>query len=146
MTPRGDHLLVDLNSAAERTPSTSMYSGIVLPDKSANGDDTAEEVGKDILGGIHVVGGGILKAFGLGEVAKLLEEVEGDALPDFARTAPAPMAKQKKRRPQEPRSREPARSGRLKTLFGPGSIGSRAADEVSGRSESNRGALLRDSR
>ncbi len=86
MTPRGDHLLVDLNSTANRRPRLQPYMGLAIPEPAAN---DAEQVGKDVLGGLHVVGGGLLKAFGLGQVADTLEVVEGDALPDFARSKKA---------------------------------------------------------
>lgn len=97
VTPGGDHLLVDLNSTAQRSPLPRPYTGLILPEPAAN---DAEQVGKDVLGGLHIVGGGLLKAFGLGQFADTLEEVEGDALPDFARS--------KKAKPSAPPAPEPA--------------------------------------
>lgn len=117
MTPRGNHLLVDLNSTAEREPGPQSYTGLVVPEPAAN---DAEQVGKDVLGGLHVVGGGLLKAFGLGQVSEVLEEVEGDALPDFARSKkPKPRASpvpkqvapdtQEQAEPAEPAARDASR-------------------------------------
>lgn len=40
----------------------------------------------DLLGGTHYVGDKVLRAFGLGGVSDTLADVEGDALPDYART------------------------------------------------------------
>lgn len=40
----------------------------------------------DLLGGLHVVGDTVLRAYGLGGAADKLAEVEGDALPDWARS------------------------------------------------------------
>ena len=39
-----------------------------------------------VLGGVHAVGDKVLRVFGLGELADTLAEVEGDELPDWART------------------------------------------------------------
>ena len=39
-----------------------------------------------MLGGVHAVGDKVLRVFGLGELADTLAEVEGDELPDWART------------------------------------------------------------
>lgn len=40
----------------------------------------------DLLGGTHYVGDKVLRAFGLGTISDSLADVEGDALPDYART------------------------------------------------------------
>jgi len=41
----------------------------------------------DLLGGLHIVGDKVLRVFGAGELADELANVEGDELPDWARTA-----------------------------------------------------------
>ena len=41
----------------------------------------------DLLGGIHIVGDKVLRAFGVGDLADELANLEGDELPDWARTA-----------------------------------------------------------
>lgn len=50
----------------------------------------------DLLGGVHVVGDKVLRIFGAGELSDSLAELEGDELPDWARTA-----KQKEQRAAE---------------------------------------------
>lgn len=41
----------------------------------------------DLLGGVHIVGDKVLRAFGAGDLADELANLEGDELPDWARTA-----------------------------------------------------------
>lgn len=41
----------------------------------------------DLLGGVHIVGDKVLRVFGMGELADQLADMEGDELPDWARTA-----------------------------------------------------------
>lgn len=41
----------------------------------------------DLLGGVHIVGDKVLRAFGAGDLADELARLEGDELPDWARTA-----------------------------------------------------------
>lgn len=41
----------------------------------------------DLLGGVHIVGDKVLRAFGVGDLADELAKLEGDELPDWARTA-----------------------------------------------------------
>jgi uncharacterized protein YceH (UPF0502 family) len=41
----------------------------------------------DVLGGVHFVGDKVLRVFGMADLADQLAEVEGDELPDWARTA-----------------------------------------------------------
>jgi len=41
----------------------------------------------DLLGGIHIVGDKVLRVFGLGDLSDQISTLEGDALPDWARTA-----------------------------------------------------------
>jgi len=41
----------------------------------------------DLLGGLHIVGDKVLRVFGAGELADTLADIEGDELPDWARTA-----------------------------------------------------------
>lgn len=41
----------------------------------------------DLLGAVHLVGDKVLRVFGAGELADSLAELEGDELPDWARTA-----------------------------------------------------------
>lgn len=41
----------------------------------------------DLLGGVHIVGDKVLRAFGAGDLADQLAKLEGDELPDWARTA-----------------------------------------------------------
>ena len=57
---------------------------------------TANGVAEDVLGGFHVVGKTALSVFGLGGVADRVEDLEGDALPDWAKPA------SKRKRPTEP--------------------------------------------
>lgn len=40
-----------------------------------------------LLGGVHVVGDKVLRIYGMGELADQLADIEGDQLPDWARTA-----------------------------------------------------------
>lgn len=48
----------------------------------------------DLLGGVHLVGGAVATVFGAGAAVPYMEELEGDALPAWARTrkSPAPVA------------------------------------------------------
>jgi hypothetical protein len=60
----------------------------------------------DLLGGVHLVGSGILGAFGLSGVSETLESVEGDALPRWARKKKASDSSMKgnpKATPDKPR-------------------------------------------
>lgn len=41
----------------------------------------------ELLGGLHFVGDKVLRVFGVGELSDSLAELEGDELPDWARTA-----------------------------------------------------------
>ncbi len=41
----------------------------------------------DLLGGVHIVGDKVLRAFGVGDLADELAKLEGDELPEWARTA-----------------------------------------------------------
>lgn len=50
----------------------------------------------DLLGAVHIVGDKVLRVYGVGELADTLADVEGDELPDWARTA-----KQKEKRAAE---------------------------------------------
>lgn len=56
----------------------------------------ANGVAEDVLGGFHVVGKTALSVFGLGGVADRIEDLEGDALPDWAKPA------SKRTKPKEP--------------------------------------------
>lgn len=70
----------------------------------------ADAVQNDILGGIHFVGDKVLRIFGLGTVSDSLADVEGDALPDAARTEQQRLQRKRASRPQAPAAPAPAPS------------------------------------
>ncbi len=68
----------------------------------------ANAVENDILGGFHFVGDKVLRIFGLGSVSDSLADVEGDALPDAARTEEQRLKRKQASRPQAPATPAPA--------------------------------------
>lgn len=100
VSPRGDHLLVDLQTVSPRAYPSDPYTGVALPGRPANG------IGNDILGGVHLVGKTALKVFGLGGLGDVIEEAEGDALPEWAREQGTP---QPRATPTVPTRKPPAR-------------------------------------
>lgn len=89
VTPDGRHVLVDLQTVAARDYSPRGYEGRALPAAMANaGGAPANDWYNDLLGVVHVAGKTVLSVFGLGKVGETLEEIEGDALPEWAQTNP----------------------------------------------------------
>ncbi len=80
MTPRGDHLLVDLQTVEPREYPRRGYSGVATAETPAN------DWWNDVVGGAHIVGDAALRAYGLGGVGAELESVENNAgiLPSWA--------------------------------------------------------------
>lgn len=87
VTASGDHLLVDLRTQPQSAYPGRSYTGAALPSRPANGDEWYNQ----LLGGVHVAGDTVLKGFGLGGFGKMLEGVEGDALPDWAHIDGTPV-------------------------------------------------------
>lgn len=77
---RWDGSATSASGAGGRSP------GAPVPDGAppANGDEWYNE----LLGGVHVAGRTVLGAFGLQTVAQELEQAEGEAIPDWARSTP----------------------------------------------------------
>jgi hypothetical protein len=125
MTPRGEHLLVDLQTEAPQQYSGRIYSGAVAS-PAANAADAGDEeddevsagdVGRGVLGGVHIVGDAALRLFGLEKGGRALEKLEGDALPEWARRyddedEPPPPPKKKPRKPRDEDEDEPPQNTR----------------------------------
>lgn len=118
-SPDGQHVLIDLNTLALGAYPVGEYSGAATR-PAANGDG----VGNQILGGLHVIGRTALSLFGLGGVAKKLEEVEREALPDWALEDPpaepprrAPGPKDGAPPPRRETRDRPARGGPMDELI-----------------------------
>lgn len=121
MSPRGEHFIVDLQTVAPAQYPTSGYQGFARPGRGANGDDGDEgdeETGGDswwnnVLGVTHLVGKTALSIFGMGKAGEQVERVEGDALPEWARTNTPEPTRAPPTREQAPRSEYvPPRSAR----------------------------------
>lgn len=99
MSPKGDHMLVDLETVAPRDYPARSYTGM-FTQQPAN---EADEWYNQILGGAHWAGSRVLKVFGLGGAGPVLEDVEGDELPDWAKDNPsgAPPADEDKPAPKK---------------------------------------------
>lgn len=69
----GDHFIVDLRPKG------------VTDGPRAAARRRANEWYNDLFGGVHVVGGTVLKVFGQDKLVQKLEDIEGDALPEWAR-------------------------------------------------------------
>jgi hypothetical protein len=117
LTQGRHHLLVDLSTLSPAKYKLGVYSGLVVPSSAANaeGDDGSSEQetaspdgGEDagpqwynhLLGGAHAGGKVALSIFGLGGLGNVLEDVEREHLPDWAKSAP---------KEQQPAARKPPR-------------------------------------
>jgi hypothetical protein len=80
-----------------------VWATIELPGMLGPPRPAANLSGNDVLGGVHIAGKTVLRAFGFGVAGDALEDVEGDALPDWARSKDTA-----KERPVT-KGREPAR-------------------------------------
>ena len=102
--------------------SSSLPIPLVIQPPVKTGKDTralrvAQAWYNDLLGAVHFVGDKVLRVFGAGELADTLADVEGDELPDWARTAKQKQQRAAEliKRAAEESKREEARRGKEDT-------------------------------
>lgn len=80
VTPRGQHLLVDLQTVVPPEHDPGAYNGI-LTEPPAN----ATEWWNQVLGAVHFTGDKVLRVFNLGDLSDQIEPAYGDTLPDWSK-------------------------------------------------------------